>query len=75
MTPITKRPLYQTPRNRDSSRATVKPSSPFHAVKMIIYVNPYLHNLYYSSYVTESHRRSLSDSIIIIPFALNLFTS
>ena len=39
---------------------------------MIIYVNSYLHKLYYSSYVTESHRQSLSDSIIIILFALNL---
>ena len=74
MTPITKRPGIK-PRNRDSSRATVEPSSPFRAGKMIIYVNSYLHNFNYSSYVTESHRRRLSDSLIITLFALNLFTS
>ena len=44
MTCIAKRSLYQTP-NRDPSGASLEPSSPFRAGKIIIYVNSNLHKL------------------------------
>ena len=65
MTRITKR-HYIKPRNRDPSRATLEPSSPFRAGQIIIYVNSNLHKLYFVSLLLTIFNQSSGRFICII---------